>query len=168
MRLILLNLAYKFTSMKLFAIALLSLSFSAFSQNSETVLTDSAEVRAAIDQLFTGMKNGDSTMVAEVFHPDIQMMSTFTDKEGNPKSHKGSAAEFKNAVGTPHDQVWDERISNVQIQIDGNLAQVWMDYSFYLDEKLSHCGVNAVQLFKTENGWQMVHLADTRRRSDCN
>lgn len=154
--------------MKYLAIALFSLSFSAFAQDSDTVLTDSASVRMAIDQLFTGMKNGDSSMVAEVFHPDIQMMSTFNDKEGNPKSHMGSAAEFKTAVGTPHDQVWDERISNVHIQVDGNLAQAWMDYSFYLDDKFSHCGVNAIQLFKTENGWQMVHFADTRRRSDCN
>jgi len=154
--------------MNLVAIALISLSFSAFSQDSETVLKDSAEVRSAIDKLFIGMKNGDSSLVAEVFHPEIQMMSTMMDKEGNPRSHKGSAVEFKNAVGTPHDQVWDERISNVFIQIDGNLAQAWMDYSFYLDDTFSHCGVNAIQLFKTEKGWQMVHLADTRRRSDCN
>ncbi|MCR9173612.1 MAG: nuclear transport factor 2 family protein [bacterium] len=154
--------------MKYFAIVLMSLSFSAFSQDSETTIDDSSAVRATIDQLFQGMKNGDSTLVAAVFHPEIQMMSTFTDEEGNPRSHKGSAAEFKNAVGTPHDQVWDERISNVRIQIDGNLAQAWMDYSFYLDDTFSHCGVNAIQLFKTNEGWKMVHLADTRRRSDCN
>ncbi len=154
--------------MKYFAIAIFSLSFTAFSQDSETVLTDTTAVRDAIDQLFTGMRDGDSALVAAVFHPDLQMMTTFTDKEGNPRSHKGSAAKFKEAVGTPHEQVWDERISNVQIQIDGNLAQAWMDYSFYLDDKFSHCGVNAIQLFKTEEGWKMIHLADTRRQSNCN
>jgi hypothetical protein len=80
----------------------------------------------------------------------------------------GSAEEFKNAVGTPHEDIWDERISNVKIQLDGNLAQVWMNYSFYLNDKFSHCGVNAVQLIRTNNGWKMIHLADTRRLTDCN
>ncbi|XOV67531.1 MAG: nuclear transport factor 2 family protein [Fluviicola sp.] len=154
--------------MKYLAIIFLSLSFSTFAQDADPFLSDSVAIKATIDQLFEGMKKGDSSMVAEVFHPDIQMMTTYSDKEGNPKSQRGSAAEFKTAVGTPHDQVWDERISNVQIQIDGNLAQVWMDYSFYVDEKFSHCGVNAIQLLRTDHGWQMVHLADTRRRSECN
>jgi hypothetical protein len=154
--------------MKYVAIIFLSLSFSTFAQESKPSLADTVAIKATIDQLFEGMKKGDSSMVAEVFHPDIQMMTTYSDKEGNPKSQKGSPAEFKTAVGTPHDQVWDERISNVQIQIDGNLAQVWMNYSFYVDEKFSHCGVNAIQLLRTDKGWQMVHLADTRRRSGCN
>lgn len=154
--------------MKYLAILLFSSSFGVFSQDSDIVISDSTMVRSVIDQLFLGMKNGDSSMVSAVFHPDIQMVSTFTDREGNPQTHKDTADEFKNAVGTPHDQVWNERISNIEIQIDGNLAQAWMDYSFYLDETFSHCGVNAIQLFKTTEGWKMVHLADTRRRSDCN
>lgn len=154
--------------MKYLAILIFSCSFPAFSQNADVIVTDSMEVRSVIDQLFFGMKSGDSSIVAATFHPEIQMMTTFTDKEGKPQAHKGSASEFKNAVGTPHEEIWDERISNVEIQIDGNLAQVWMDYSFYVDDNFSHCGVNAIQLLKTESGWKMVHLADTRRRTDCN
>lgn len=154
--------------MKYLTIIFLGLTLNAFSQDEVSTNTEEASVRAAIDQLFTGMREGDSSLVSTVFHPEIQMMSTFTAKDGTPKTHKGSAVQFKEAVGTPHEQVWDERISNVSIQIDGNLAQAWMDYSFYLGDKFSHCGVNAIQLFKTENGWQMIHLADTRRGSDCN
>lgn len=148
--------------MKYLIVLAILLTFNTFGQNS-----DSTEVRAVIDQLFEGMRTGDSTMVAATFHPDIQMITTFTNKEGNPASHKGSAAEFKKAVGTPHDEVWDERISEVVIQIDDNLAQVWMNYAFYLDDALSHCGVNAVQMIRTEEGWKMIHLMDTRRRKAC-
>lgn len=162
------NLEYKFNPIKYIAIAFLCFSFTAFSQDEDVMISDSAAVRAAIDQLFTGMRNGDSTLVADIFHPDIQMMSTFVDNEGNPRSQMGSAVKFKTAVGTPHKEVWDERISNVEIQIDGNLAQAWMNYSFYIDETFSHCGVNAIQLFKTIDGWKMAHLADTRRRANCN
>lgn len=149
--------------MKYLLIILTAFSFSTFGQNA-----DSTDVRAVIDQLFEGMRTGDSSLVAATFHRDIQMISAFNNKEGEPNSVMGSAEEFKNAVGTPHEDIWDERISNVKIQLDGNLAQVWMNYSFYLNDKFSHCGVNAVQLIRTNNGWKMIHLADTRRLTDCN
>ena len=149
--------------MKFILIAVTLLSFNSFAQDS-----DSVEVRFVLDQLFEGMRTGDSTMVANTFHPDIQMVSIFNTKQGDIGYHMGSAQEFKNAVGTPHDDIWDERISNVVIQLDGNLAQVWMNYSFYLNDKFSHCGVNSIQMLRTKDGWKMIHLADTRRRSDCN
>lgn len=144
----------------LFILATL-LAFNSLGQDS-----DSTQVRSVIDQLFEGMRNGDSTLVAQTLHEDIQMITTYTDKEGKPKSFVGDIQRFKNAVGTAHDEMWDERISNVLIRIDGNLAQAWMNYSFYLDDTFSHSGVNAMHLIKTEEGWKMIHLADTRRGSD--
>ncbi len=74
---------------------------------------------------------------------------------------------FVAAVGTPHDEVWDERIWNVQVRVDGNLATAWMDYAFYLGERFSHCGVNAFQLFRGPEGWRIIQIADTRRREGC-
>ncbi|NRA10722.1 MAG: hypothetical protein HRT57_02055, partial [Crocinitomicaceae bacterium] len=78
-----------------------------------------------------------------------------------------SLDEFITAVGTPHDKVWDERISNVIIHRDENLAQVWMDYSFYLGDKFLHCGVNSFQLISTKKGWKIISITDTKRNSNC-
>ena len=125
------------------------------------------EVRATIDAMFSGMRTGDSSMVASVFHSDLRLMSTYTNKKGESKLHTGSRDEFVTAVGTPHDQIWDERISNVVIQVDANLAQAWMDYSFYLDGKLSHCGVNAFQFIKQNGKWKIISITDTRRKKGC-
>ncbi len=126
-----------------------------------------ADVRATIDAMFTGMRTGDSSMVANVFHKDLRLMSSYVTKKGEPKIHVGSSTEFKTAVGTPHDAIWDERISNVIIQRDDNLAQVWMDYSFYLDDKFSHCGVNSFQLINLKDGWKIISITDTRRSTNC-
>lgn len=126
------------------------------------------EVRAVIDSLFLGMRIGDSSIVANVFHADNRMMSSYISDSGQKSNlHTGTLDEFIIAVGTPHDEVWDERISNVVIQVDDNLAQAWMNYSFYLDDTFSHCGVNAFQLVKTENGWKIMNLLDTRRKESC-
>lgn len=145
----------------------LTLSTATFAQNDSLQATmDSVRIREVVDQLFRGMQEGDSAMVSAVFGDDVRMYTTFTTKEGENRLMEGSLEEFLQAIGTPHEEVWDERISNVVIQVDGNLAQVWMDYSFYVDENFSHCGVNAIQMVKLED-WKMVHLIDTRRRADC-
>lgn len=129
---------------------------------SQTDSTRQAEVRAVIDQLFKGMRIGDSSLVRSVFHSDTRAYSSF-QKKGAYRLHEGSIDDFAKAVGTPHDKVWDERVSNVVIQIDDGLAQVWMDYSFYLGNDFSHNGVNAFQLVHLDGGWQIIHLMDTRR-----
>ncbi|MFT5779889.1 MAG: hypothetical protein ACI837_002848 [Crocinitomicaceae bacterium] len=103
-----------------------------------------AEVETVIQQLFKAMQDGDSTSARIVFHVDARLMSAFESKEG-PKVHDEPVVNFLHAIGTPHDETWDERISNLIIQVDGTLAQAWMDYSFYLDNGFSHCGVNAMQ-----------------------
>lgn len=53
------------------------------------------------------------------------------------------------------------------ILIDGNLASVWTDYKFYIDDQFSHCGVNSFQLFKGKDGWKVIYIIDTRRKENC-
>lgn len=126
-----------------------------------------AEVMRVVGQLFDGMRAGDSTAVRAAFHPQATLMSVGV-RDDVPVLQTGTTVDaFVRAVGTPHDQVWDERIWNPEVRVDGNLATAWMDYAFYLGDRLSHCGVNAFQLFRGPDGWRVIHIADTRRREGC-
>ena len=58
----------------------------------------------------------------------------------------------------------EERITNYDIKIDDPLASVWAEYEFYIDGKLSHKGVDAFQLFKSNAGWKIIQICDTRRK----
>lgn len=140
---------------------LLFISSISFSQDEETPET---AVRAVIDQLFEGMRSGDSSLVREVFHTDAKLYTTYKWEDGFELSG-GSINDFVEAVGSPHDKIWDERISNVTIRVDDALSQVWMDYSFYLGEEFSHEGVNSIILVNLDGRWQMLHLCDTRRKN---
>ena len=51
--------------------------------------------------------------------------------------------------------------------MDGPLATVWVEYSFYLGTRLNHCGVDAFQVARGPDGWKIIALADTRRRTGC-
>lgn len=127
-----------------------------------------AEVRNVLDILFDGMREGDSSKVRSVFRPEARMYTSFISQSGDRVLKAGSLHDFLIAVGTAHEEIYDERLSNITIQIDGGIAQVWTDYSFYIGEKFSHCGVDAFQLVLEDSGkWRILHLLDTRRREGC-
>jgi hypothetical protein len=122
---------------------------------------------AVVHSLFDAMRAGDSAGVRAAFHPKAQF-ATAAVKDGSPLVEFNSIEPFLRAVGTPHPEVWDERLSNVVVHVDGPLAVVWADYAFYVGDKFSHCGVDAFQLARTGDAWQIVSIIDTRRKQDCN
>lgn len=125
-----------------------------------------AEVESVVHRLFEGMRAGDSTLVSSVVAPGIDLVTTFT-RDDVPGQRRSPMTAFIEAVGTPHEQVWDERIWNLRVDVRDNLAAAWMDYAFYLDDTFSHCGVNAMQLARRAGGnWEIIALADTRRPPD--
>jgi hypothetical protein len=125
-----------------------------------------AEVRAVVQRLFDGMRAADSAAIRSVFHPTARLQSVGADRQGAPVLRMDSIDSFVRGVAGTH-PVYDERIANLVVQVDGNLAQVWMEYTFYLGDQKLHCGVDAAQLFRGADGWKFIQLADTRRRTDC-
>lgn len=115
---------------------------------------------------FDGMREGDSSMITSILGEEVILVTSF-EKDGKIQLKKGSMEEFLTAVGTPHEEVWDERIWDVNIQLDDRLASAWMKYAFYLGDEFSHCGVNHFLLTEQKEGWKIIHIADTRRKSPC-
>ncbi len=123
-------------------------------------------VRSVIDDLFDAMRAGNGDGVAAVFHESAGM-SSVGSRNGEPFIHFSTPSDFVTSVSTPHDQAWDERIWDVDIKIDGNMASAWVPYAFYLGDSFSHCGTNSITLFNSTDGWKLTGLTDTRRQNDC-
>lgn len=123
-------------------------------------------VMTSIFTLFEGMRRADSAMVRSVAGDDIRMQ-TVKIAEGKPQLVESSFESFLVAIGTPHDEVWDEPIWNYQVQVDGNLAHAWTPYAFYRGEKFSHCGVDSFQLYFDCDKWKIVSVIDTRQTENC-
>ena len=49
-----------------------------------------------------------------------------------------------------------ERMWNPEVRIRGLIASVWTPYDFWIDGKFSHCGIDAFDLIKTEEGWKLA------------
>lgn len=131
---------------------------------------DAAErdaVLAVVTRMFDAMRQGDSAMLRSVFHPEARL-ATAAVRNGAPVLGFEPIDRFVQAVGSkPADQVWDERLYNSIVHVDGTLATVWTDYDFYLGDRFSHCGVDSFQLAKLADGWKVFSVADTRQREGC-
>lgn len=125
------------------------------------------EVQSAIEKLFDGMRESDSSKVASVFTKDAIMQTVVKNQEGMVTLNNGNLEGFLKAVGTDKNEIWDERIGGYEIKVDGELASAWTPYQFYRGDNFSHCGVNSFQLMNTEEGWKIFHIVDTRRRDNC-
>ena len=127
---------------------------------------EEAAVLATVRGLFDAMRAGDSAAVRAAFHPAAQLATALV-RDGVPALELDSVTAFAQAVGTPHSEVWNERLRRTTVHIDGPLAVVWAEYAFYAGTQFSHCGVDAFQMVKTTAGWRILALADTRQRTGC-
>lgn len=124
---------------------------------------DEAAVRAAVEQIFEGMRTANPDLVREVFAPDAR----FAMVEGESGGVAVQSVEgWLGAIGTSEGR-WDERVYDVDVRVDGAMASVWAPYTFYLDGAVRHCGINSIEMLRDESGWKVTQISDTRRMEDC-
>jgi hypothetical protein len=140
------------------------LSFPVFVSNAQTT-EDS--VKAAINQLFTAMKNSDVGMLKASFTDSAILQSVAFNKEGKTVIENETVDAFAAVIGKLEKNAADEQISFDIIRIDGALAIAWTPYKFYFKGKFSHCGVDSYQLVKINGNWKIQYLIDTRRKQGC-
>jgi hypothetical protein len=133
----------------------------------ESLNSQEKQIMQVVIDVFDGMRAGDSAAVKKHFYPQVSANTTFTSKEGKKVLQVDDINNLFNAIAQPHDQVWDERIWDYQVDIDGNLTAVWVKYAFYLDDEFHHCGVDAIQLAHNGQVWRIFHIADTRQTDGC-
>ena len=154
--------------MKQFATLFIIFCISIFEINAQTAGVEENAVKLTITTLFEGMRTSDSTLIRKAFAPRIIMQTIANNREGKAAVRTESVDAFIKSIATPHTEKYDERIVFTKVLIDGNLASVWTDYKFYIGDRFSHCGVNSFQLFKSEAGWKIIYIIDTRRKDNCN
>ncbi len=130
--------------------------------------TTEDSVKTTINNLFTAMKNSDGEMLKKCFADSSVMQTIIKSKEGNIVVKNENLDEFVKSVNAAKKGSLDERITFDVLKIDGPLAIAWTPYSFYYEGNFSHCGVNSFQLVKTNEGWKIQYIIDTRRRTGCN
>jgi len=129
--------------------------------------SEKEEVIAVIDKFFDSMRAADSATLRTIFHPECIFQRAVYDKEGKSRVVPADPEAFLKQIGGAPKGVLDERIYSYDVRVDQNLATAWTDFTFFYDGQVSHCGVNAFEFLKTEDGWKLIRIIDTNRKEDC-
>lgn len=120
-----------------------------------------AAVKAVVMRVFDGMREADSAKVRATFAPGARFVTIGT--RANPDTITYQTVDGWLSGIARSNKTWDERVSNMKIQVDDNVATAWMDFHFFLSGAPRHCGINALQMVKVRGEWKITQLADTRR-----
>lgn len=142
--------------MRLFRFALL---IAALPMVARAQADDQKAVLAVVDKLFDGMRKADTALMRSLFVPQARMLGV--GRQGEATSNSVDA--WLNSIGQKRaNLVYDERTWAPEAKVDGTIAQAWMQYAFYLGDKLSHCGVDAFDFLKVGSEWKIATVMDTR------
>ena len=123
------------------------------------------DVQRSIEIFFEGFHQKDTSLIKSICGDKMILQSISENSvKGNKLSVETPNEFYKSIVSIPSTIKFREKILSYNIQIDGSMAHVWAPYEFYLNDKLSHSGVNTFTLFKEKDKWQIIYLIDTRRK----
>ena len=124
------------------------------------------EAKAAVDAFFEAFHKQDTIALGEMTYGEIKLNS-ISEKSGKNELKSEDYGEFLKAIASiPETTKFEERLLSYEINVDSKMANVWTPYEFYLDNKLSHCGVNNFQLMWANKSWKIINITDTRSK-DC-
>ena len=149
-------------------VALVALAFLAMGVQPASTSAQSGEeeVLAVVTQLFDGMRTRDADLLKSLFHPDAIMTGTGM-RDGSYQVTMEPPDGWIESVSSFTGGEIDERIYDPKVEVSGPLASVWAEYDLYVNGEFRHCGVDAFHLALTDEGWKIVHIADTRVTEGC-
>jgi len=142
---------------QVFILLFFGLSIGVFAQEEKAI-------KQSISVFFEGLQTSDTLKIQSVCHKEMKLQSITEKNTVGGLSFQSNSDFYKSVAAIPKNLKIEERLLSNNIQIDGTMANVWTPYEFYINEKLSHIGVNSFTLLLENNIWKIVHIIDTRRK----
>ena len=127
---------------------------------------DRADVKAAVDQWLAALNANDADAFAASQLVDGMTFRQAHGADGVMKLTSRSNADWVNRVRAEtnrlHEQYWKPKIL-----VHGGIAVFWAPYSFDINGKRSHCGVDVFDLVKTDGKWKVANAMWTVEPDGC-
>lgn len=140
----------------LFLLLLVFLFSKSFSQQNE--------IKKTISDFFVAFHAKDTLNLKSISHSNIIMQTVINNKASDKLVTQKYSDFLKSIASIPATMKFEERILDYKIESNNLLAHVWTPYEFYLNDELSHKGVNSFTLIKENEKWVIVHVIDTRSK----
>lgn len=135
-------------------------------QSDADAAADAEAILQVVEGLFDAMRTKDGETLERILHPNTRLITAGTDADGVPEVTEIPISRFISSVLASSSYL-DERIYNPVVQVNNNLATVWVEYDFFANGEFSHCGADAFMMGRDGEGWQIVQIAHTMVREGC-
>ena len=141
----------------------------AFAQNTAD---SKAQIEALVDKFQQAIINKDKAgFLSLLLREDISWIPVYTDGSiarynatltaasapRRAKVQSGSPRKFIESIANAK-EARAEAIANLRIETDGDIAQVWFDYTFMLGDYKGNWGKESWQLVRTDTGWKIASV----------
>jgi hypothetical protein len=124
------------------------------------------DVLDVIAVMFEGLAQRDTAKMRSTLEPGTRLVQTFS-REGQAEYRVVPINDLLANIGNQEGPAIEERYRDPKVRVHDNLATVWISYTFYVNEEISHCGEDTFQLARGAEGWKIIAIADTQRRVGC-
>ena len=136
--------------------------FSRMTQAQSTTDRERDAILKVVQIFFDTMTARDVDSAREILVPQGRFHAMRAGSEPRSLSNEEYLAQLQASKQTMRERIW-----NPEVRIHGAIATMWAPYDFWIDGKLSHCGVDAFDLIKTADGWKISGGAYTVERTGC-
>lgn len=122
--------------------------------NAQPQDAEKAAVLETVQAFFDTMTAGDVEGARRILQPQGRFHA-MRMRDGKPDVRTFTNEEYFAQLQASK-QKMRERMWSPDVRIRGLIATVWTPYDFWIDGKFSHCGIDAFDLIKTEEGWKLA------------
>ena len=118
-----------------------------------------AEVLAAVQAWLDALETNDAGALKKLTHADGVAFSA-RYLPGQERIRVRTNRSDLESAGKPRPR-YTERFWNPTVLVRADLAQFWAPYSFDIDGKRSHCGIDSFTLMRIDGRWVMTNASWT-------
>jgi ketosteroid isomerase-like protein len=134
----------------------------AFAQKAD----DSKDALAVVNNMFAEMAAHNPAAIVALYTKEAQLAAAIKTKEGKSVIRAFPVEAFSKNFAEKKNEIKEEMYAP-EVKVYGDLALVFGRYVFFIDGKISHCGVNAFHLVRTDAGWKIANASTTIEPQGC-
>jgi hypothetical protein len=141
---------------KAFAVGTVAIMFAAPPSFADHHQGDREAVMAVVTQFFDALEARDAARMNALAMEGANLASTRHNADGEPIVSVTGMGE--NPL-SPDGPAIIERGFDEVVEIEGNIASVWLPYDIYVDGEFIHCGIDAFLMIRHQGVWKITSLA---------
>jgi ketosteroid isomerase-like protein len=126
---------------------------------------DAKAVLATVNALFVAFETGDAAAMLRQVYPDGRVTASGMRGDGASNLRQQPWTVFAERIKPS--ATFQERISDPQVHVDGDIAIVWAPFVVRIGGKVSNCGFDHFDVVRENGIWKVMNLTFSSRTTGC-